>query len=395
MKITSEQDFRVKENEGQLKRLNQSLEKKIRAREEEVKKIDEFYNKKEDMAKLEGEDQFAQALDRNAHRIVGASKDFEDKILGYKDQLAKTQKMVENEEAVLKESEQTKLEGLKQNMSNASEERFQDSLNEQRLIEQNTRTTIDNIALESQHERKSIEANAQTAMNALTTEYNDKSRSTESNFRAKFENDTNKQKYDAEKEQTELKAQSAEDLAKLKRLSTEKARIQNDQINFMERHQQNSVKQKTDDFKVRYSKMVEEHDALIKNLETQLNEDMRKMVEKSASDKQIFANRLDDQFYHVSKLNPTVIEHPSFVEVTLEIPEHEKENFHLSAQGRSIKMTLSRKFAETLAETNGSVNKSTRSELFTKDVATKDILNPNKLTQKYEKGLLTYKILKA
>lgn len=395
MKIASEQDFRVKENENQLKKLNQSLEKKIRARESEINKIDEFYNKKEDMAKLEGEDQFAQALDRNAQRIVGASKDFEDKILSYKDQLAKTQKMVENEETTLKESERTKLEGLKQNMSNASEERYQDSLNEQRLIEQNTKNTIDNIALESLHERKSIEANAQSSMNALTTEYNDKSNSTESNLKAKFENDIRKQKFYAEKDQVEMKAQSAEELAKLKRLSAEKIRIQNDQINFMDRHQQNTVKQKTDDFKVRYQKMVEEHDALIKNLETQLIEDMRKMVEKSASDKQIFANRLDDQFYHVSKLNPTVTEHPSFVEVALKIPEHEKENFHLSAQGRNIKMTLSRKFAETLAETDGSVNKSTRSELFTKDVATKDILNPNKLTQKYEKGLLTYKILKA
>jgi len=395
MKIASEQDFRVKENENQLKKLNQSLEKKIRSRESEIKKIDEFYNKREDMAKLEGEDQFAQALDRNALRIVGASKDFEDKILGYKDQLAKTQKMVENEETILKESEQTKLEGLKQNMSNASEERYQDSLNEQRLIEQNTKNTLDNISLESLHERKSIEANALSSMNALTTEYNDKSISTEANLNAKFENDVRKQKYYAEKDQAEMKANSAEELAKLKRLSAEKTRIQNDQINFMDRHQQNTVKQKTDDFKVRYQKMVEEHDALIKNLETQLNEDMRKMVEKSASDKQIFANRLDDQFYHVSKLNPIVIEHPSFVEVSLAIPEHEKENFHLSAQGRNIKMTLSRKFAETLAETDGSVNKSTRSELFTKDVNTKDILNPNKLTQKYADGVLTYKINKA
>jgi hypothetical protein len=371
MKISSEQDFRIKENEDRLKKVNKSLEKKIHSREDEVKKVDELYDKKSGMAILEGEEQYAQALDRNAQRVVGVSKDFEDKIQGYKDQLAKTQKMVENEEATLRVSEQTKLEGLKQNMSNNFEERFQDSVQEQNVIEQNTKNTLRNLSLESLNDRRALESNAQIAMNALNSEYSDKSISTEASLRNKLENDLKKQKIDAFHEQTDLKAQSLDDLNKLKRMSNEKSRIQTDQLNFMDRHQQSTIKQKNEDFKVRYSKMVEEHDTIIKQLETQLAEDMKKMVEKSSSDKKAFADRLDDQFYHVQKLNPVVVESPSEVAVSVEIPEHEKENFHLSAQGRNIKMTLSRKFAETLAEQDGSVNRSTRSELFTKDVSTK------------------------
>lgn len=395
MKITSEQDYRVKENEDRLKKVNQSLEKKIRSREEEINKVKELYDKKADMTVIEGEEQYAQALDRNSQRIVGVSKEFEDKIQAYKDQLARTQKMVENEETTLRENESIKLEGMKNNMNSNYEEKFQDALQDQKTIEQNTKNTIKNLSITSLNDRKAIETNSQIAMNALMTEYSDKTNDTEVNLRNRLEYDVKKQTADNEKEKTELRAQSIDELAKLKRLNSEKTRIQQDQINFLDRHQQNTVKQMTDDFNVRYSKMVEEHDNTIKTLDLQLKEDMKKMVEKSSTEKKAFADRLDDQFYHVQKLNPVVVESPSHVEVSLEIPEHEKENFHLSAQGRNIKMTLSRKFAETLKDLDGSVNKSTRSELFTKDVSTKDILNGNKITQKYENGTLSYKILKA
>lgn len=395
MKITSEQQARLTENESQLKKLNQTIEKKIRAREEELNKINELYDKKEDMALLEGEEQYARALDRNAQRVVGASKDFENKIEAYRARLADTQQLVQREEHNLKTTEAQKLEGIKKNLAANFEDKYQSALSEQQAIEFNTQTAIGEIAANAKNEKDKIERHAQFEISTLASGFDQKIKNNESTFRARLENEQKKQKMLAEREQQELKDNLLEETTRMKRMGDEKNRIQHDQLLFSDKHHQNIIKQKTDDFRFRYEKIVKEHDTIIKELESQLALDMKKMVEKSATDKALYAKRLDDRFYQVEKLNPVVTELPEAVEVSIELPEHEKENFHLSAQGRNIKMTLSRKYANSITAPDGSVDKSTRSELFSKEVGVKDILNSNKITQRYDQGVLTYRILKA
>lgn len=396
MKVArSEQEVAFRENEDRLKRQNETLAKKINARQEEIKTIEELYDKKADMAILEGEDQYARALDRNSQRIVGISKDFEDKIKAYKDRLKDTQVMVEKEEATLRSSEDEKIKGLKRNFAENYEEKFQSALEDQRNIQFNTKSSVDNIAAQAMNEQRAMEARTTVEMNALTEHFNQKVGNADTDYRRKLENDLRKHQMDLSRQKEDLNRQMLEDTGRLKRVGTEKTRIQQDQLSLMDKHQQNMVKQRTDDFRARYEKMVNEHESIIKELESKLAADMKKMVEKSANDKTLFINKLDDRFYQVEKLNPIVTETPDSVEVALEIPPHEKENFHLSAQGRNIKMTLSRKFTDTLTTPDGSLNKSTRSELFSKEVLTKDILNSNKITQKYDQGVLTYKIAKA
>jgi len=57
-------------------------------------------------------------------------------------------------------------------------------------------------------------------------------------------------------------------------------------------------------------------------------------------------------------------------------------------------MTLTRKYTDSLDAEDGSNNKSTKTELYSKEFSTKEILNPKSITQKYENGVLTFKILK-
>ncbi len=396
MKISAkDQELQLHEQERQFKKLNAGYEKKVRARENEIKKVDELYDKKATMASLEGEDQYIQALDRNSQRIVGVSKEFEDKIQSYKDRLKETQARVESQEINLKTNEKDKLTGMKKNLENNFNEQYSTSVDSQRAIEESTNNTLADITLRSNSEKNAIESKGQFEVSALSDEYSKKTKDVEVINRARMQNELNKHKLEFTQQQDELKANMLKDSGRLKRLGSEKSRIQNDQLTFMDRHQQNTVKQKTDDFKIRYEKMVQEHNTIIQDLDTHLNADMKKMVEKSSSDKQLVASKIDDRFYQIEKLNPTVTETLDSVEVSLPIAEHEKENFHLSAQKRNIKMTLSRKFTETLTAIDGSIDKSTRSELFSKDVATKDLLNSNKISQKYENGVITYKIMKA
>ena len=105
-------------------------------------------------------------------------------------------------------------------------------------------------------------------------------------------------------------------------------------------------------------------------------------------------NKSDDQFYRIETLTPTVVENEKEYQVSLKVPEHEKENVHLSAHGRGVKMTLTRKFSDSIDQEDGSTSRSTRTELFSKEFPSKDILNPKVVSQKYEDGVLTYKISK-
>ncbi len=396
MKVTGrDQELLLKEQENQFKQLNSSYVKKIKARENEIKKVDDLYDKKTAMASIEGEDQYIQALDRNSQKIVGVSKEFEDRIQSYKDRLKDTQTRVESEEINLKANQKDKITGIKQNHSYNFVEQYEASADDLSTIEESTRNTLDNIILRSNSEKNVIETKGQFEIRTKSDEYDKKTKDAEVTNRARMQNELNKQKLEWTKEQNELKANMQGDNNRLKRLVTEKSRIQTDQLASMDKQQQNTIKQGSEDFKIRYNKTVQEHDTIIRDLESQLNADMKRMVEKSTTDKRLVANKSDDPFYQVEKLNTTVTEGLDSVQVALPIAEHEKENFHLSAQGRNLKMTLTRKFAESLAAKDGSLDKSTRSELFSKDVATKDILNSNKITQKYEDGVLTYKIMKA
>jgi HSP20 family molecular chaperone IbpA len=90
-----------------------------------------------------------------------------------------------------------------------------------------------------------------------------------------------------------------------------------------------------------------------------------------------------------------MIESEKEVLVSIPITEYEKENVFLSTQGRQIKMTLSRKYSDASMALDGSKNKSTRSELFSKEFTTKDLLDHRDIQRNYIDGILTFKIKKA
>ena len=73
------QGDRLKDNEDYLKRLNLSLEKKIHAKEDEIKKIGTLYDNKVEVAKSAGEEKYIDALDKNQKRIIDESNLFEEK----------------------------------------------------------------------------------------------------------------------------------------------------------------------------------------------------------------------------------------------------------------------------------------------------------------------------
>lgn len=395
MKVTGDQAIAFKENEDLYKRMNKGIEKKIAAKEEEIKNIDALYDKKTAISRLQGEDEYQQSLERNSQRILSESNVFEDKIKSYQDKLKKVQDTVASEEVTLKTSGKQKMAELKGQMEESFLDQYATTQDNQRVISESTQASVKEIAARSKAEKLLMEGNAQYEINALSSEFNLKASDNEKNYRSKLDNDIRLHTSDINLQKEQLKKLMTMDAEKNKRLSNEQNRVNKDALDFQEKHQQDMLLQRDKDFKIRYENLVKEHDTVLKTLSDKFVTDARKLTESTASDKKIMGSRSEDPFYRVDTLNPKLKEELKFVTVTLPVAEYEKENVHLSTQGRTIKITLSRKYTDTLNAEDGTVNRSTKSELFSKELAATDLLSPKGVTQAYADGVLTFRINKA
>ena len=394
MKI-SPAEVKNQENEDLYKRLNKSIEKKIVNKEKELKDIDNIYDQRKVAANKNGEEEFAQSINRNQQRIISESAVFEDKIQNYKDRLKETQDSVAREELALKMNGKEKNEAIKLQMHDNHEETFINAKSNQERVRCDTKNVILEIALKSKSDKTIMESNAQYEMNALSSEINQKAMNNEKDYRGKLEDDIRLHTGEMNRQKDELKKLMVNDAERNKRLANEKNRVAEAQLSFQDKHQQNMMNQKDKDFKVRFEQMSQDHTTTLKTLSDKFESDVRKVVEKTSSEKRIFEEKSSDPFYRVETLKPKLTENSKEVEVSINVPEHERENVILSAQGRLIKIAVARKFSDIVTSDDGSLNRATKSELYSREFKTLDLLNPREITQNYADGLLTYKIKKA
>lgn len=396
MKIANSEHAQVvKENEEILKRMNKGLERKIATKEQEIKQVNSLYDKKIEQAKIDGEADLSQGLDENQQRLIGESNLFEEKIKSYQDRLKKAQETVTTQETALKNGHQTRVENMKTQMEENFQDQFANTQEKTRGIQATTQDVIKEISAKSNIERNAIESNSQYQISALSSDLNTKSTNIEKDYRSKLDSDIKLHNAEVARQRDELKNVMLVEAQKNKRLNDEKIRVSQDQLTYQDKYQQELLKQRDTDFKIRYENAVKEHESILKDISTRLEVDVKKMIEKTTSEKKISENRVEDPFYRVETLNPKMTEDLKTVTIALPIAEYEKENVHLSTQGRLIKMTLSRKFTDNMTAQDGSLNKSTRGELYSKEFKTTDLLSSKEITQSFENGVLTFKIKKA
>lgn len=390
--------MRVNDNSPELIDYSKKLDTKLRnqtiKKEAEIENVKQIYDKKIESAKIEGDNRYIESLKRNDNLLVGAAKDYEEKLNSYKEGLQKTQKTVEQEEAALKQNQANKLLNSEDQFRNAILDHNSNSLNQIKEVHHQSQENLRELTDTARSEKNHVENATRTEINSLASNYNQKGIDTERNFKENFNNNLQKHQEELNLQKVELKKMLDTNSAKGNLQVQEKTRVQTDELNYLEKHQKDLITQKQNDFKIRYENLVKEHDAILGELKGHFDADVQKMAMQTASQKKTIANRIDDRFYRIETLSPTVREGEKDYEVSLAIPEHEKDNVHLSAQGRSVKMTLTRKFSDSIEDSDGNIDKSTRSELFSKDFTSKDILNPKLISQKYENGVLTYKIQK-
>lgn len=396
MKIgNSEQTTALKENEDLYKRLNKTITKKISSKEEEIKQIKNLYDLKTEEAKINGEKKFAESIDQNQQNIINESKQAEEKIQAYRDRLQKFRDTMNQEELNLKSNNARSLDNLKERFEDNFQNKYLTISEDQKQIQNTLENSLKENAIRSKSEIANIENASHFKINSISNDLNNKSINIEKELQDQINHNLKEHKRELDLQKGELKKEAAADIEKSKHLLDEKKRINDDELSFQEKHQKETLNQRNLDFKTRYDNLVAEHNAIINRLATKLNSDVKKIEEKQSLNKKLVQERVEDPFYRVEKLRTSMVEDHTGVTISLPIADYEKDFVHLSAQGRNIKITLSRQYSNKLQAEDGSTNKSSRNELYSKELNSVNILNPKEITQNYNDGILTFKVKRA
>ena len=392
MKITKQD---IQQKKDHLRKLDNEQKHKIAAREAEIQSVDKMYDAKVKDAKVQGELNLYEQFDRNEKELVESVVGKQEKLEEMKTNLEKTRERLTNEEIKLKHN----YKGRINNVNNFYAEKYK-----QLYSEGDAKTKEVNFKVNESI--KDIEANTDRTLTELTHKSKLKMDESNGQHQLKLLQASDNQAYEIKR----LANQNARDMAKanldhsknlhqLKKDNlndfTNRQSIHKKQMDMQVHHYDEILKGQKKAFEDKYQAMIAQHQTTLEGLKQRLDKEVQSMTEHQSKQKDFHQVRMNDQFYSIDKLQPQVQETPNSYIVNLQVPEHEKDGVTLSVNDRMVKLTHTRRFENRLDLSDGTVHKGGRSEAFTKEFPVSQILDGRNITQKYENGVLSFKINKA
>jgi HSP20 family molecular chaperone IbpA len=191
---------------------------------------------------------------------------------------------------------------------------------------------------------------------------------------------------------------------KKERLSTNLR--QQHEMGKMTRNHSQHFEAKTEDFR---KGLKEQERFFEKKFDTQMSRQLselkgledknKKIVEdlKSSLTREIatIASKNDDPFYKFETLEPELRDFKDRVEVSVKVPDHSKQDMHLTINGKEAILNFNRRYHDAARSDDGTINKVNKVETFTSRLQGTAILDPKSVKATYEDGVMTYVIKKA
>ncbi len=390
--------MKVSEQAAQSNEYLKDLDKKYQAKkllkEAELEKINQISDKNIENAKAYGEERFNQHIKLNEDRLLNASKNYEDKLTFLKNNIEKVKKDIDKEENELSLNHTQTIENQKNINKTKVLDQYLKGKETEDNIQNQFRSNMLGLESDFRQQKNKLQEKSKEELTTLSTKLSDQISKEDLRYNIELESDSKIHNENLNLQKNNFKQSFQRTAENQNRIQQETSKANDNELSFLDKHLKNTINQKQNDFKIRYEKLVKENDEIIKELNSHFEADVQKVLSDNASKKQLISNKNEDQFYRIQTLSPKLIDNEKEIILVLPVAEHEKENLLVSVHDRNIYMTLSRKFSESFEDKDGSNNKSSRSELFTKEIASKDILNPKAISQKYENGILSIKIAK-
>lgn len=375
---------------NEMKRMDEANRRLVQNKEKQIENLEKNYNKKADTVRSIGEERLLALRDQLNQKQQAEMSSNEELLSKYKGQLAETQQQLEaqREQLTLAQKEQIKNQQL--NFSDMINSR-QDELSEQtREINDRTNNQVHDVINESNYQVSDQNFKAKTRIDQAIRDNDNK-------MRAQARISEIKQKDEALKQyQESANVKLAHDRELGQQAIKSNTEFTQREANFQKQLEgQNSfysqkLKDQHEAFKQKFANLTSEQETLVKSVTERFQKEVEGMVSSNAIKKRELASKLDDDFYHVSTIDPKLVETEKSYQISIPLPEHEKDGARLTAHDRVVRLNFTRNFEDQVQDDAGNTHKSKRSEIMSKEFKVDSIVESKKITQNYTDGVLTF-----
>jgi hypothetical protein len=381
-------------SQNQQKRLESTRQRLIQKKEREIAEIDKLYKGQVEEIRKDRAEKVEIEYEKNKEVVNEALIVKEQRLENIRKDLKAANNRFDDQKQLAEENNKQKIINMNSNFDNQRKELFINNLEINKDIEANAKTTAKNIQFETEQGISKVRDKAR--LQAMAAEKDTKVALMASERQSMIEKKAQKIRHAEELNTLERNHNERVGKESKKNKIDYHATVESQraEIKHLEAHHADILKQKRASFKQKYDLLEKSQKDILTRIKDRFNKEIKTLVSKYSDFKNQTLSKTQDDFYHVSKLEPAVQEMPDHYLVSIEVPEHEKELVRLTAQKRNIRVSLSRQFRDDVVDPDKSENSTKRSEVLTKAIDVEKVLDSRHIQQKYDEGILTFKIAK-
>lgn len=170
---------------------------------------------------------------------------------------------------------------------------------------------------------------------------------------------------------------------------------QNKSLELREKEYRRGLKDQDVVFEKKYSENLKGQNEIFKEMENRHVKAVDKLKTTLSTEIIKTRDRSDDPFYKFEELKPKLTQHPDRVEVEVEVPEHAKQDLHLTLNNKEVVISFNRSYADNNRSMDGAFNKVSKVESFTTRMKTDHVLDAKSIKSSYNNGVMSYVIMKT
>lgn len=391
MKVDAEQ---LQQNREYLKKLLKSQRGLISARETEVENTQKMNEKVLENERLQGQVKLMDIQDRNKAMLIQETAGNEDKLLELKRQVEDTRNRLSKEEALIRSEHKSQVEHINQNHAIKAKDMYERSRDEIQDLNFHINEQVKDVHNKTEQSLTKIRHDTKLAVDKAEYQNSLKVSAAQDGQANQLKRMEDQYNLAARQREMEHKANLAQQHLENTSEFESRKRIHSDRTKAVEQHYNELTKAEKLAFEEKYTKMIGEHKTVLDRLKTLFDREFNNLVEKNSEKLKSAENRISDPFYHLQVLEPNLREDDKYYYIDIKTPPHEKENYHVTAHDRKIKLSFNRRSEERMDE-NGQVFTSKKSEAMTREINVAQIVKDKGVTESYKDGVLSYRLPKA
>lgn len=390
MKLDNDLQF----SKNQLEKLNDTQRNLISSKQKEIDSLDKMYDEKKINERYVGEAELLDIRDRNQSEIAEQLNLKQQRLSNIKKSFDDSKMKLDQEKEILTNTHKQKIEDLNSVYDNKYKDRFSEANSVAEEINDQTHQTI--RQLESQTNERISQSTFENKLRADEKSIENTQKLADQEKVHNIQQNTAVKNYSRKSAELMMEHEDMlldQNYKQLSERNNLQIIHQRDIENKTEQHK-DLLLQEDKSFKQKYEAITTQHRNVLERIKDRFSKQISGLVNSQMKTKSMIENKSDDDFYKIKELNPTLTDLEDSYEISLDVPEHEKENVRLTAHNRDITLSLTRKFSDSVESEDGSQNQSSRSEIFKKKITSTDLLNSREITQNYNEGRLTFNIKK-